>query len=532
MFNYLIKNGIIVDGTGNTKFKGNIGIVDKKIAYIGDRLNVEAKNIIDASGLIISPGFIDSHSHSDLFVLSDKKATNMVEQGITTEITGHCGVSPAPYTDEVFDMIKHSLEINKELNKEKIKNINKDFSSFVKYITSFNLGTNMGFLIGYGAIRIAVMGFDQRKPTLQELELMKNHVENAMLSGAIGISTGLIYPPQTYGMENEIVELCKVAAKYNGIYTTHMRNESNQVIESVKEAIRISEKANITVVISHLKVIGRRNCGNSKYILKLMDEANIKGLKIWADQYPYNASGTYLISSIPPKYLSKGVESFVNSLKDEEVRNTVKNSIIHNKDETFENFICETDFDGIMILSSEYAKYAVGKTISQLSKELGKDPFDIIFDIIINSKGDAQAVFFTMCEEDIETIMKHPLVMGGTDGSLVTYKAPPAHPRFIGAFPRILGRYVREKKLLSIEEAIRKLTFLPAEVYGLKNKGLVKEGYDADLVIFDYENIIDNSHYTDLNQKNEGIKYVFINGEMVVKDNISLNVLSGKAIMK
>lgn len=525
MYDLIIKNGTIVDGTGGPAYKSDMAIKDGKIAYIG-KCDTDGVAAIDAEGLVVSPGFIDNHSHSDLTLLLNNSSYNMLEQGITTENTGMCGLGIAPASPGLFRYIGiESLPIPKD-NIDLLKSLTnfKEYTSILKKIGN---GTNIVFNIPHGCIRIAVMGFENRKPTESEMSKMKDMVREGMECGASGLTTGLIYPPGAYTEEEEIVELCKVVAEYGGNYYTHIRNESYRVIDSVKEAIRIAEKANISVIISHHKIASKDIWGASSETLRLIDEANNRGLNVNADMYPYCAASTYLKSVLPPKYASQGTDALIEKLKDKAVRQEIQDIVLNDR-YSFENLILNCGFENIRFIMSGDPQ-ADGKTIAQYAEETGKDPFDAIFDLIIQSNGVVFGVYYMMSEEDIERIMAHPNVMFGTDGTVVI-KGISNTPRAFGTFPRILGRYVRGKKILSLEEAIRKMTSLPASKIGLRGKGLIKQGFDADLVIFNPETIIDKSEMTNVTAKNEGLDYVIVNGEIAVKDNIVTGVKSGKVI--
>lgn len=527
MYDLIIKNGTVVDGAGSPRYNADIAVTDGKIVAIKNAISVETETtmVIDAKGLVIAPGFIDNHSHSDLLVLCDNSGYNMLEQGITTEITGMCGLGLAPASPGLLKYVG-----GEAIYKERTDLIMSllDHASLFNTIGKMDTGTNIVFNVAHGAIRIAVMGFENRKPTDSEMSKMKELVREGMDSGAIGLSTGLIYPPGVYTLEDEIVELCKVVVEYGGRYYTHIRNESHNVIEAVKEAIRIGEKAGIPVIISHHKIAAKDNWGASLETLRLIDEANSKGIEVSADMYPYNAGATYLKTALPPKYSTQGTEVLVEMLKDKSIRQEVREGILGDRT-SFENLVLNCGFENIRVIMSGYPN-AEGKTIAQYAAEIGADPFDVMFDVIIKSEGNAFGVFTMMSDEDIERIMVHPSVMYGTDGMVVT-KGLSSVPRAYGTFPRILGRYVREKKLLPLEEAVRKMTSLPASKAGLLEKGLIKPGFDADLVIFNPETIIDRSELNNIAAKNEGIAYVLVNGRIAVKDNAVTGIKAGRVIL-
>ena len=526
MLDILIKDGIIVDGTGEKRYKGNIGIKDDKIVFVGNCCENKAKETINAEGYIIIPGFIDFHSHGDSTILIETRAANLLKQGITTEITGHCGISVIPCPDELLKQMKSNIPIEKY---KELSIISPKAQKVISRIKKSDLGINTAFLVGHGTIRSQVMGYDSRKPNNDEMEKMKNLIRDSMEAGAIGMSTGLIYPPGVYAKEEELTELCKVVAGYGGIYTSHMRSEADLVLDSVKETIRIAENAELPVVISHHKIAGKQNWGKSNETLKLIEEANERGLKVRCDQYPYKASATTLISVLPPNYAADGNTKLMEKLQDEKTRYEMKQLLMSNQVD-FENLVHGSGFDGILIVQAQATRELCGKTIAQIAKELNKDPYDTIFDMLIENEGDVFAVYFEIGEEDIERIMAHKFTMGGTDSNYVNEQFPALHPRYTGTFIKILSEYIRDKKLVTLEEGIRKLTSMPADMARFKTKGMIKEGYDADLVILDYEKLKANSDFINPSAPNEGVKYVLVNGKIAVKDDTITGICAGKVI--
>lgn len=527
MYDLLIKNGFIVDGTGMKGFNGSVGIKGGKIEFVGDYDSSEAETIIDAEGLTITPGFIDCHSHSDFNFFFESRAINKLQQGITTEITGHCGVSIIPVTDKFLKEAKSLIDTD-EYN-ELVK-ISKNTKRVIEHLKGKQLGTNISLLCAHGNIRSEIMGYENRKPTEKELNKMKDLVRECMEAGAIGMSTGLIYPPGVYAEEEEIIELCKVVAEYDGIYATHMRNESEFVIESVEEAIRVAEFTGITVIISHHKIAGKSNWGKSLETLKLVEKANERGLNVGIDQYPYEAGATDLINALPPKYAIDGKESLLKKLKDNVIRNEIK-EMMSTEHSDFENLVLGAGFNGVLIVGASATPEFEGKTLDEIAKDLNKDPYDALFDLLVENNGSVGALYFLMGDEDIERIMTNKLTMGGTDYSYISEKLPAAHPRGTGTFVKIISEYIRDKKITTLEEGIRKLTSAATNLVGLRSKGILKKGYDADIVIFDYENLRAESDYKTPSAPNHGVKYVIINGQIVVKDDNVTGVYSGKLIL-
>ncbi len=526
MYELVIRNGMIVDGTGKAGYRADIALRDGVVALIRNEISDAAEAEIDAKGLIIAPGFIDNHSHSDLLVLCDNSGYNMLEQGITTEITGMCGLGIAPASRWLSKYIGAEAVYGERM--DLLMSLTSHAKLFEK-VNEAGTGTNMAFYIAQGTVRIAVMGFDNRKPADEELEIMKDMVREGMENGAIGLSTGLIYPPGAYTTEDEIVELCRIVASYGGVYCSHIRNESQHVVEAVREAIRIGEKTKIPVILSHHKIIGKNNWGKSGETLRLIEEAGSKGLEVCADMYPYTAGATFLKSALPPRYASQGAEALLGNLKEKAFRQEVREFIL--KDEnTFENLVMSCGFENIHFTMSGKPE-ADGKSIAGYAAETGQDPFDTMFDLLVGSEGKVFGIFTMMSDEDMERIMTHPSVMFGTDGTVIV-RGVAGVPRAYGTYPRILGRYVREKKLLGVEEAVRKMTSMPAARAGLQNKGLIKQGYDADLVIFNPETITDRSDIGNAAARNEGLSYVIVNGKIAVKDNVATGVKAGRVIRR
>lgn len=515
----LIKNAYVIDGTGKEAFNSNIGIKGKKIVYLGKEEDMTVKTCIDAGEQIVSPGFIDTHGHMELDIIKNIISPNKVEQGITTEIGGLCGLSLVPISDKYFaELMRYvGVDANKTgINKGSfIENWQqcKTYNSYIKELEKIPLLCNYGFYVGQGTVRLAVMGFENRDANKTELEKMKDYIREGMENGAIGLSSGLIYPPGVFTPKNEIIELCKVITEYGGVYSTHMRNEGSDVVNSVKESIDIGRQTGVRVVISHHKIFGKKNWGKSVETLKLIDEAIAEGIDISLDVYPYTAGATYLHSTIPPSYHAGGKDELLKRLLDPHIRDEIKEEILNSKTQ-WENMVKNCGFEGILVTKNA-TEQIEGKRIAEYAKEMGMEPIEALFNILIETKGNAFATLFGMDEKDVENILKYQYTSIITDAMMDL-----GNPRAVGTFPRVLGRYVRERKIISLEEAIRKMTLLPASKMGLKNKGIIKEGYDADIVIFEPSTIIDRADYFNPYAKNEGIKYVLINGKIVLKNNI------------
>lgn len=529
MLDLLIQNATIVDGTGEKAYKGSVGILDGKIDLnVSDRS--EAKNTIIAEGLYVCPGFIDAHSHGDGVFGTDFGRLCKTSQGVTTEITGQCGSSLFPvipgHVEEVIgelSTVVRECDIPKEF---------KEFSTFeryAQYVDRVGLTCNTKILLGHGSLRVSVMGYQNRKCTEDELEKMKAAVREAMEHGALGISSGLIYSPSCYADTEELIELCKVVAEYGGIYATHMRNESYDVVNAVKEALKIGKEANVPVFISHHKIQGRPQWGLCKETLALIQEAKDAGQKVTLDEYPYLASMTNINAIIPPKYFAHGVQGLAEACKDPEMRAQMK-ADISDPETKFENqYINCGGFEHIQIASLKNTSEYDGMTIAEAAEKRGQDQFEALFDLLAENGAEGTCIYFSMCDEDLCDIFMFQDTVVGSDG-LYRYYGEKSHPRAWGTFPHAFCHFHKEKHLVSLEEMIRKMTLLPSERLGLVNKGAIKDGWDADLVIFDYDKFEDKADYHHPDQKTEGIEYVIVNGEIVYHDKKLTGNYPGKLL--
>lgn len=527
MYNIIIKNAKIVDGTGADEFKGSVGIVEGKLYFVnGDE---EAEHIIDAEGFYLTPGFIDAHSHGDQVIGQYPGMLAKINQGITTEIAGQCGGSMFPVTDENIALEQGLLAIGTLSFPDEMSEW-KTAKEFFEYAKKTPIIGNMKILIGHSTLRAAVMGYANRKPTDEEMAEMKRQVRIAMECGAAGLSSGLIYSPGCYADTDELVELATIVKEFGGFYATHMRSESVHVVDAVKEAIEIGRRAGVPVWISHHKVAGRPYWGASAETVKLINEANASGLLVTADQYPYEANMTDLNICIPPKYFHDGgVDGMVEILKDPEMRERVK-ADMQDINCGYDNFYLNAGgFDNIFIAGCPDVPEADGKFVSEYAKILGKDPFDTYFDLLIASGGRANGIYFTMGEEDMVRIITNPNVCIGTDGTCRTLDEK-THPRTFATFPKAIRYYHKEKKLFTFPEIIHKVTGFVAERATLKGKGIIKDGYDADLVILDYDKLNDIPSYSNPVQMCDGIEYVIVGGKVVYHDKKTTGEYPGKIL--
>ena len=526
MLDYLILNAKIIDGTGRPSYSGSIGIKDGKIVMT--KGTEEANETIDANGCFVSPGFIDPHSHCDFTLGQSELNIIKTNQGITTELAGNCGSSSAPVSRQNINHLKNLLSVGTSKFDDDMINWTS-FKDYLQYADSCQKTMNVRFMVGHNALRIAVMGMENRPSTKKELDTMKGLLREAMQDGAAGFSTGLIYTPGCYADENEVLELAKVIEPFDGIYASHIRNEAEGVVEAVEEVIDVGRRAGVRVDISHHKVLGKQNWGKQKKTLELISRANDEGIKVICDQYPYTKCMTTTNACMPPWHLEGGFGALSEKLKNNEFRAKIK-AEMENPDTPYDNFFLNAGgWDGVYVTFAERTPKAAGKYISEYAKLTGKDPWDAYFDMCIENNCIAGAVYSSMCDEGICEIFKSPYCVVGTDGITRSLEEN-GHPRACASFPRALSYFVREKKIVKLEEAIRKMTGLTADFLNVKNKGYIKEGYDADLVIFDFENLRDTATYDNAVSMAEGICRVIVGGETVYKDMQITRKFIGKAI--
>lgn len=525
LFDVVIWNGRVIDGTGNQWFKTDIGIVGSKISEIGDLSSCAAKEVdINADGLVVSPGFIDMHSHGDISLLIDSPSKPKMMQGVTTEVIGNCGFSAAPIKESKSKLVKTFLSSIFPWAFE----ISFDWSSMREYLDRLErdkIGVNVAPLVGHGTIRVNVMGYDKRLPTRNDLVEMKFLLSEALADGAFGMSSGLIYPPGSWAGTNELVELCEIVRKFDAIYATHIRGEEKHtLVTGVKEALEIGFKSGVPVQISHHKAAGRDNWGNVHITLSMIDRAQSEGLDVTCDVYPYVAGSTSLIVLLPESVQEGGVEKVIWRLKNTETRKKIREI-------NQEQSILKINGPENIIIASHNKEHDLeGKTLGEIALTKSKNIYDTLFDLLLEDPN-AMMIIFEMSEEDVRTVIIHHASMVGSDGLGLLGKGKP-HPRLYGTFPRILGRYVREEKILTLENAIRKMTLFPAQKLGLMDRGLIKEGMFADIVIFDSEKILDKATYECPHQFAQGVRYVLVNGQLAVKKGEYTGVLAGKILRK
>jgi N-acyl-D-amino-acid deacylase len=517
-YDVIIKNGRIIDGSGNPWVAGDIAIRGDRIAAVGHLpSSVTAKRVIDANGLVVSPGFIDMLGQSEYDLLVDNRSLSKLSQGITTEITGE-GQSIAPQDAKTLASLQPELDRY---------NLNVDWTTLAEYFKRLEKsGTplNIGTYVGAAQVREAVIGDDDRAPTPDELQQMKSLVAQAMRDGAFGISTALIYPPGHYAKTDELIELAKIASQYGGLYASHMRSEGQTEEAAVNEALRIGREAHLPVEIFHLKVIGKPRWGNMPKIVGMIQAARDSGQDVSADMYPYVAGGTALASSLPPWVADGGIDKLLGRLHDPATLEKIKKEMATEHPNWENLYLGSGGASGILVagfVNPDLKKYD-GKTLAQIAAAQKKAPLDTLFDLVIDDKARTGAIYFIANENDLQYGLKQPWTSIGLDASELSLDGPlfepHSHPRAFGSMPRFVGHYVRDLHLMPLEQGIRKISSLPAQREHLVERGLLKQGYFADITIFDPAKIIDHATYENPTQLSEGVKYVFVNGQLEYED--------------
>lgn len=531
-YDLILKNGIVVDGTGCPWYRGDVAVKGKTIAGIGKFGSHEAEKVLDVAGLVVAPGFIDTHTHSDIIATSKNDMENSLFQGVTTQISGNCGKSNAPVNPKTIDLLKRYLDAYTPKGVELEWNW-QSMSDWFDIIDSRGFITDMATLLGQGTVRLAVLGMSDADPTASEMEEMKRLVDQALKDGVIGMSSGLIYPPGSFTKTAELIELCKVIREHNSVYTTHLRSEGDELMSAVEEALEIGLRSGCKVHISHHKVQGSHNKGLSRKTLAAMEYARERGLDVTCDLYPYVA-GYSQISTLVPRWATVGgINAMLERLGNPENRDRLR-AEMENGLSDWDSFIRFAGWDGVVFSSAKIDRSVEGKSIARLAAERGLEPVDALLGVILKEKAEASVVIFSLSQEDHERVVKHPLSMIGSDGFPCSYSEPrlqgKPHPRCLATFPRVLAKYVREDRLLDLETAIYKMSGLAASRFGLTDRGLVKKNLLADFVVFDADKVADRSTFDDPFQKPEGIRYIVKNGKVLVEDNRFSGEIVGKSV--
>jgi len=528
-FDVFIKNGAVYNGTGSEAQHVDLAIRGDRIAGVGDYKNAKAKTVIDAGGLAVAPGFINMLSWSTESLIQDGRSQSEIRQGVTTEIMGE-GESMGPMNDRVREfMLKQQADIKYDITW-------KTLAEYLQFLEKRGISCNVASFIGATTIRQNVIGFDDRPPTPQELDQMRELVRKEMEAGALGIGTSLIYPPAFYAKTDELIELCKVAAKYKGKYISHMRSEGNQLLEAFDELLRISREAGIPAEVYHIKAAGQKNWGKIDNLLSRIESAQKEGLNIRANMYTYTAGGTGLDACFPPWTEDGGYPALFKRLRDPATREKIKAEVKIDSDKWENLYLSAGSPDRIILVGfkSEKLKPLTGKSLAEVAKIRGKDPIDTAMDLVAEDESRIGAVYFMMSEENVKKEIAKPWISFGSDEASqapegVFLKSNP-HPRAYGNFARVLGKYVRDEKAIALAEAIRRLSALPATNLGLDHRGFLKEGMFADVVVFDPATIADHATFEKPQQYATGVKHVFVNGTQVIKDGEHTGAKPGRAL--
>jgi N-acyl-D-amino-acid deacylase len=528
-FDVVIKGGTVYDGTGEKPRVIDVAIRRDRIVGLGNFPPESANSVIDAKGLAVAPGFINMLSWSTESLIEDGRSQSEIREGVTTEIMGE-GISMGPLNDRMKERMIHDQgDIKYEIKWSTL-------SEYLSYLEQRGVSCNVASFVGATTIRDFVIGLEDKQPSPEQLEQMRQLVRQEMEAGALGIGSSLIYPPAFYAKTEELIELCKVAAKYKGKYISHMRSEGNRLLEAIDELLRISKEANIPAEIYHIKAAGQPNWNKADAMLAKIEQARKTGLKITADMYTYTAAGTGLDACLPPWTEDGGYPALFKRLRDPETRAKIKTEVQTPSDK-WENLYLAAGSPEKILLSgfhSEKLKPLTGKSLAEIAKMRGKDPIDTAMDLIAEDESRIDSIYFLMTEENVKKEIVKPWVSFGSDEASQApegnFLKSNCHPRAYGNFARVLGKYVREEKVLTLEEAIRKLSGLPATNLGLDHRGLLKEGMFADVVMFDPATVGDRATFEKPHQYAVGMKHVFVNGVQVLKDGEHTGAKTGRAL--
>src|SRR5437667_809553 len=516
-FDVVIKGGTVYDGTGGEPRHADVAIRGDRIAGVGEFKNAKAKTTIDARGLAVAPGFINMLSWSNESLIQDGRSQSEIRQGVTTEIMGE-GESMGPVNDRVREhMLREQSDIKYDIKWNTL-------AEYLRYLEAHGVSCNVASFIGATTIREYVIGFEDKAPTAQQLDQMRELVRREMEAGALGIGTSLIYPPAFYAKTDELIELCKVAAKYQGKYISHMRSEGNRLLEALDELIRISREAGIPAEVYHIKAAGQQNWSKIDNLLSRIEAARKEGLKITANMYTYTAAVTALDACLPPWTEDGGYPALFKRLRDSATREKIKAQVQTPSDEWENMYLAAGGPEHIILVQfkSEKLKPLTGKTLADVAKIRGKDPIDTAMDLIAEDESRIGAIYFMISEENIKKELTKPWISFGSDEASqapegVFLKSNP-HPRAYGNFARLLGKYVRDEKVIPMEEAVRRLSALPAANLKLDRRGALKPGYFADIVVFDPGRVQDHATYDKPHQYSTGVVHVFVNGVQVLRN--------------
>jgi N-acyl-D-amino-acid deacylase len=542
-FDLVLANGRVVDGCGNPWFRGDIGIRGGRIVEIAPPGTLRGREQINVGGRFVAPGFVDVHTHSDLSILVSRRAESVVRQGVTTEIIGNCGMSPAPVSEDRLDEMRHYW--GRISDTPEVTWTWRTFAQYLSALQEGGLAINIAALVGHGALRIATMGFADRTPTAAELAAMEDLLTEAMEAGAFGMSTGLVYPPGCFAGTEEIVALCRVVSRHAGLYASHIRGERETILEAVAEAIQIGHEAGLPVQISHNAPKYGAPC-DATANLRLVEEARARGQDVTVDNDVHTDLGVSLVEALPQPLQERPIAEIVSLLRDGDARRQIQEETVRDLRPAFgpAGLLKHGQWERITIMHASRSQDIAGKRMAVIARERAQDPFDVYLDLIIENGDTVDAIFDYIDEENIRILLRHPAVMICSDGEVLApygflNDPPPYSPCSYGEFPGVLERYVREEPVLTLEQAVRKMTSFPAQRMGLMDRGVLRPGTRADVVVFDLERVRDRA--TNLyphtypfenypHQYPEGIDYVFVNGIMVVDGERHTGALPGEVL--
>ena len=524
MLDLILKNGRVVDGTGNPWFSGDVGIRDGTIVSVG-KSRAKSLETIDVGGLTISPGFIDGHCHSDLMVLDHPESEIKLAQGVTTEVVGNCGMSPAPFSPGQLDPLQAYVE--PVLGTTERKWSWETLEEYMQCVRGARPSENVATYVGHGTLRIAAMGFENRPASAGELDRMKGMLAEALQAGAIGLSLGLMYTPGSYTSREELVELCSMLAEHDGLLATHIRGEGGSLIPSLEEVVWIAKRSGCALQVSHLKAAGRSNWGHVLRAMELLESARSEGLDVACDVYPYTAGSTSMITLLPPWALEGGVARALERLRDADVRKRIRDEIAREQ-EDWDNMVASTGWESVYVSSLSKGPDLEGKNLAQIGEERGDDPGECMMDLLLEQDGKVSMIFFHMAEDDVEEVLgwNHSLIASDS----LHFQAKKPHPRSYGTFPRIIAKCVREDGTLTLEQAVRKMTSFPARRFRLGKRGILTSGQAADLVVFDPDTVSDRATYEDPKRFPTGIDLVLVGGVKAVEGGVHSGARAGQAI--
>jgi N-acyl-D-amino-acid deacylase len=528
MFDLLLTGGTLIDGTGAPQRPADLGTLGDHIVAVGDLRGREATETIDVSGLFVTPGFVDLHAHSELTLLADGRGASKVRQGVTSEISGQCGFSAAPLFGQARD------ELPTFLNRLGLEPDWETMADFLARLERQGVALNFGTLVGHGTLRYAAAGGSDQPATPEQRQAMVRLLAQALEEGALGLSSGLFYAPGSYADHEEIAALARVAAAHGGLYASHVRNESTGLMAALEEVVAVGRATGVRVEVSHLKLGARPLWGGAGRLLAWLEAVRDEGVDLGWDQYPYTAAATSLDSLVPPAFHAGGTTAMLARLRDPQVRAEIAQILTGGGSSEWENTIESSDWEDILLSFYPPRPELAGRTLADIAA--GADPLETALDLIVESEAQAAMVHFCMDEDDVAAILRHSQTAVVTDAEALAADGPLAegvpHPRAYGSYPRVLARYVREQGLLSWEEAIRKMTSLPAARAGLRDRGVVREGAFADLVVLDPQTVADTATYTEPHRYPVGIRHVLVNGRFAVRDGEQTDERPGQVLRR